>query len=226
MEDLTLENEELKKEIKQMRADVDKMSEPMRIMEKQNTEGTSTVRQITQMFEAIQRNAEKMSVVNTTDTSATPDYPSGFTRRVVPVTVHLNKPVQQVDPPEVQWHLYGLPRNYTPPFANDASNQTTKPQVSDAKVADSQVTPPQGSATNVVGVTPMPSTQQVLNSGTPSSQEKDSAAGVRGGTPAHNVQWFPWQQATNFGVPNQLMIFGVATESYPLGNGGSIGFIG
>ncbi|KAJ1443713.1 hypothetical protein SESBI_00311 [Sesbania bispinosa] len=39
--DLTLENEELKKEIKQMRAEMDKMSESMRIMEKQNAEGTS-----------------------------------------------------------------------------------------------------------------------------------------------------------------------------------------
>ncbi|KAJ1412725.1 Gypsy retrotransposon integrase-like protein 1 [Sesbania bispinosa] len=150
--------------------------------------------------------------MNTIDIAATPDYPSGFTQRVVPVTVHLNKPVQQVDPLEVQWPLYGLPLNYTPPFANDASNQTTKPQVSDAKVADSQVTPPQGSVTSVVGVTPTPSTQQVLNSGTPSSQEKDSVVAVRGGTPAHNVQWFPWQQTTNFGVPNQSTIFGAATE--------------
>ncbi|KAJ1431511.1 hypothetical protein SESBI_07039 [Sesbania bispinosa] len=191
MEDLTLENEELKKEIKQMRAEMDKMSESMRIMEKQNAEGTSTVKQMTQMFEAMQKSAEKRSMVDTTETAATPDYPPGFTQGLMPVTVHLNKPVQQVDPPEVQWPLYGLPPNYTPPIANNASNQTAKPQGSDAKVADSQITPPQGSATNVVGVTTTPSAQQVFNSATPSSQEKGSAAAVLGVTPAQNVQWFP-----------------------------------
>ncbi|KAJ1394597.1 hypothetical protein SESBI_34057 [Sesbania bispinosa] len=142
--DLTLENEELKKEIKQMRAEMDKMSEFMRIMEKQNAEGTSTVKQMTQMFEAMQKSAEKRSMVDTTETTATPDYPPGFTQGLMPVTVHLNKPVQQVDPPEVQWPLYGLPPNYTPPIVNNASDQTAKPQGSDAKVADSQITPPQG----------------------------------------------------------------------------------
>ncbi|KAJ1412467.1 hypothetical protein SESBI_20430 [Sesbania bispinosa] len=141
--DLTLENEELKKEIKQMRAEMDKMSESMRIMEKQNAEGTSTVKQMTQMFEAMQKSAEKRSMVDTTETAATPDYPPGFTQGLMPVTVHLNKPVQQVDPPEVQWPLYGLPPNYTPPIVNNASDQTAKPQGSDAKVADSQITPPQ-----------------------------------------------------------------------------------
>ncbi|KAJ1438954.1 hypothetical protein SESBI_02728 [Sesbania bispinosa] len=150
--DLTLENEELKKEIKQMRAEMDKMSESMRIMEKQNAEGTSTVKQMTQMFEAMQKSAEKRSMVDTTETAATPDYPPGFTQGLTPVTVHLNKPVQQVDPPEVQWPLYGLPPNYAPPIVNNASDQTAKPQGSDAKVADSQNTPPQGSTTNVVGV--------------------------------------------------------------------------
>ncbi|KAJ1416505.1 hypothetical protein SESBI_17285 [Sesbania bispinosa] len=190
--DLTLENEELKKEIKQMRAEMDKMSESMRIMEKQNAEGTSTVKQMTQMFEAMQKSAEKRSMVDTTETAATPDYPPGFTQGLMPVTVHLNKPVQQVDPPEVQWPLYGLPPNYTPPIVNNASDQTAKPQGSDAKVTDSQNTPPQGSTTNVVGVTTTPSAQQVFNSVTPSSQEKGSAAAVLGVTPAQNVQWFPW----------------------------------
>ncbi|KAJ1403257.1 hypothetical protein SESBI_27405 [Sesbania bispinosa] len=141
--DLTLENEELKKEIKQMRAEMDKMSESMRIMEKQNAEGTSTVKQMTQMFEAMQKSAEKRPMVDTTETAATPDYPPGFTQGLMPVIVHLNKPVQQVDPPEVQWPLYGLPPNYTPPIVNNASDQTAKPQGSDAKVADSQITPPQ-----------------------------------------------------------------------------------
>ncbi|KAJ1430510.1 hypothetical protein SESBI_07649 [Sesbania bispinosa] len=209
--DLTLENEELKKEIKQMRAEMDKMSESMRIMEKQNAEGTSTVKQMTQMFEAMQKSAEKRSMVDTTETTATPDYPPGFTQGLMPVTVHLNKPVQQVDPPEVQWPLYGLPPNYAPPIVNNASDQIAKPQGSDAKVADSQITQPQGSATNVVGVTTTPSAQQVFNSVTPSSQEKGSAAAVLGVTPAQNVQWFPWQQATNFGMPNQSMVFGAAT---------------
>ncbi|KAJ1422402.1 hypothetical protein SESBI_13026 [Sesbania bispinosa] len=209
--DLTLENEELKKEIKQMRAEMDKMSESMWIMEKQNAEGTSTVKQMTHMFEAMQKSAEKRSMVDTTETAATPDYPPGFTQGLMPVTVHLNKPVQKVDPPEVQWPLYGLPPNYTPPIVNNASDQTAKPQGLDARVADSQITPPQGSTTNVVGVTTTPSAQQVFNSVTPSSQEKGSAAAVLGVTPAHNVQWFPWQQATNFGMPNQSMVFGAAT---------------
>ncbi|KAJ1375639.1 hypothetical protein SESBI_50784 [Sesbania bispinosa] len=182
--DLTLENEELKKEIKQMRAEMDKMSESMRIMEKQNAEGTSTVKQMTQMFEAMQKSAEKRSMVDTTETAATPDYPLGFTQGLMPVTVHLNKPVQQVDPLEVQWPLYGLPPNYAPPIVNNASDQTAKPQGSDAKVADSQNTPPQGSTTNVVGVTTTPSAQQVFNSVTPSSQEKGSAVAVLGVTPA------------------------------------------
>ncbi|KAJ1398988.1 G-patch domain [Sesbania bispinosa] len=204
-------DKELKKEIKQMRAEMDKMSESMRIMEKQNAEGTSTVKQMTQMFEAMQKSAEKRSMVDTTETTATPDYPPGFTQGLMPVTVHLNKPVQQVDPPEVQWPLYGLPPNYAPPIVNNASDQTAKPQGSDAKVADSQNTPPQGSATNVVGVTTTPSAQQVFNSVTPSSQEKGSAAAVLGVTPAQNVQWFPWQQATNFSMPNQSMVFGAAT---------------
>ncbi|KAJ1432155.1 G-patch domain [Sesbania bispinosa] len=180
--DLTLENEELKKEIKQMRAEMDKMSESMRIMEKQNAEGTSTVKQMTQMFEAMQKSAEKRSMVDTTETAATPDYPPGFTQGLMPVTVHLNKPVQQVDPPEVQWPLYGLPPNYAPPIVNNASDQTAKPQGSDAKVADSQTPHHRGSAAAVLGV-----------------------------TPAQNVQWFPWQQATNFGMPNQSMVFGAAT---------------
>ncbi|KAJ1411643.1 hypothetical protein SESBI_20958 [Sesbania bispinosa] len=201
--ELTLENEELKKEIKQMRAEMDRMSESMRITEKQNAEGTSTVRQMTQMFEAMQRSAEKRSMMDTTETVATPDYPPGFTQGMMPVTVHLNKPVQQVDPPEVQWPLYGLPPNYTPPIANNASNQTAKPQGSNAKVEDSQLPPQQGSTTNVVRVTPTPSAQQVLNSATPSSQEKGSTTAVLGVTPACNVQWLPGQQATNFGMPNQ-----------------------
>ncbi|KAJ1400400.1 hypothetical protein SESBI_29607 [Sesbania bispinosa] len=141
--DFTLEKRRVEKEIKQMRAEMDKMSESMRIMEKQNAEGTSTVKQMTQMFEAMQKSAEK--------------------------------------------------------------------KVYDAKVAESQITPPQGSATNVVGVTTTPSAQQVFNSVTPSSQEKGSAAAVLGVTPAQNVQWFPWQQATNFGMPNQSTVFGAAT---------------
>ncbi|KAJ1415693.1 hypothetical protein SESBI_17901 [Sesbania bispinosa] len=183
----------IEEEIKQMRAEMDKMSESMRIMEKQNAEGTSRVRQMTLMFEAMQRSAEKRPMVDTTETVATPDYPPGFTQGLMPVTVHLNKPVQQVDPPEVQWPLYGLPPNYTPPTANNASNQTAKPQGSDAKVADSQITPPQGLTTNVVGVITTPSAQQVFNFATPSSQEKGSAAAVLGVTPAYNVQWFPGQ---------------------------------
>ncbi|KAJ1420104.1 hypothetical protein SESBI_14542 [Sesbania bispinosa] len=170
--DLTLENEELKKEIKQMRAEMDKMSESMRIMEKQNAEGTSTVKQMTQMFEAMQKSAEKRSMVDTTETAATPDYPPGFTQGLMPVTVHLKA------------------RTTSSGFSNH---------------------PPQGSATNVVGVTTTPSAQQVFNSVTPSSQEKGSAAAVLGVTPAQNVQWFPWQQATNFGMPNQSMVFGAAT---------------
>ncbi|KAJ1423489.1 hypothetical protein SESBI_12427 [Sesbania bispinosa] len=182
--ELTLENEELKKEIKKMRAEMDRMSESMQIMEKQNAEGTSTVRQMTQMFEAMQRSAEKRSMMDTTETAATPGYPPGFTQGMMPVTVHLNKPVQQVDPPEVQWPLYGLPPNYTPPIATNASNQTAKPQGSDAKV---------------------------LNYATPSSQEKGSTAAVLGVTPACNVQWLPGQQATNFGMPNQSVNFSAAT---------------
>ncbi|KAJ1376157.1 G-patch domain [Sesbania bispinosa] len=209
--ELTLENEELKKEIKKMRAEMDRMSESMQIMENQNAEGTSTVRQMTQMFEAMQRSAEKRSMMDTTETAATPGYPPGFTQGMMPVTVHLNKPVQQVDPPEVQWPLYGLPPNYTPPIANNASNQTAKPQGSDAKVADSQLPPQQGSTTNVVRFTPTPSAQQVLNYATPSSQEKGSTAAVLGVTPACNVQWLPGQQATNFGMPNQSVNFGAAT---------------
>ncbi|KAJ1412110.1 G-patch domain [Sesbania bispinosa] len=149
---------------------MDKMSESMRIMEKQNAERTSTVKQMTQMFEAMQKSAEKRSMVDTTETAATPDYPPGFTQ----------------DPPEVQWPLHGLSPNYTPPIVNNASDQTAKPQGSDAKVADSQITPPQGSATNVVGVTTTPSAQQVFNSVTPSSQEKGSAAAILGVTPAQN----------------------------------------
>ncbi|KAJ1419664.1 hypothetical protein SESBI_14998 [Sesbania bispinosa] len=175
--DLTLENEELKKEIKQMRAEMDKMSESMWIMEKQNAEGTSTVKQMTQMFEAMQKSAEKRSTMDTTETAATPDYPPGFTQGLMPVTVHLNKPCTT--------NAKGS-RILKSPHHRDRT-------------------------TNVVGVTTTPSAQQVFNSVTPSSQEKGSAAAVLGVTPAQNVQWFPWQQATNFGMPNQSMVFGAAT---------------
>ncbi|KAJ1412413.1 G-patch domain [Sesbania bispinosa] len=176
---------------------MDKMSESMRIMEKAECRGDLTVKQMTQMFEAMQKSAEKRPMVDTTETAATPDYPPGFTQGLMPVTVHLNKPVQQVDPPEVQWPLYGLPPNYTPPIVNNASDQTAKPQESDAKVADSQITPPQGSAAAVLGV-----------------------------TPAQNVQWFPWQQATNFSMPNQSMVFGAATGEGKSIEGNTIAAVG
>uniref|UniRef100_A0A151UE96 Retrotransposon gag domain-containing protein n=1 Tax=Cajanus cajan TaxID=3821 RepID=A0A151UE96_CAJCA len=95
------------------------------------------------------KNVEGTPPIARGESSTSLAHPPGFTLTPAqPLTLHLNKSSQQVDPPEVQWPPYGLPPNYTPPTIMDPPDkhqpwvnqpptqmQSTQPEVSPINVA-------------------------------------------------------------------------------------------
>ncbi|XP_020209000.1 uncharacterized protein LOC109793933 [Cajanus cajan] len=105
--------------------------------------------QILEMLQSIQvKNVEATPPVARGESSTSLAYPPCFTPTAAqPLTLHLNKSSQQVDPLEVQWPPYGLLPNYAPPTIMDPSDkhqplvnqlptqmQPTQPEVSPMNV--------------------------------------------------------------------------------------------
>ncbi|XP_020208349.1 uncharacterized protein LOC109793295 [Cajanus cajan] len=101
MDEMEERNEELRNDINQLKEQMTQILEMLQSIQVKNVEGTP------QLIRG--------------ELSTSPAYPPGFTS--IPAQPYLNKPSQQVDPPEVQWPPYGLPPNYIPPIIIDPPNK-------------------------------------------------------------------------------------------------------